>query len=203
MGFYNGIDSQKAGYKIMNPTLLELPRWDNISHDFLVIARAPHISRIIKGKRYKVSRQIAMFANLTHSKLQRPVLQSGTWSKLLIEDFSGPEHHCQKQPHIDRYIGPEDMKLFWTRTGEPLLIFTHQVKDDVMCQGQFIIDARAAVPELELALGEAVASSLPPIRFRDPIGLYRQPYVGEDSAPRYQREKNWAPAQSPFSSDDG
>ncbi|KAM0364317.1 hypothetical protein ACHAO7_009412 [Fusarium culmorum] len=110
MGFYNTIDAQNTGYKIMNPTILELPRWNNISHEFLIIARTPHISRKIKGKDYRLGRQVAMFANLTYSKLGRPVLKA------------------------DRYIGPEDMKLFWTQTGEPLLIFTHQVKDDVLCQ---------------------------------------------------------------------
>jgi hypothetical protein len=201
MGFYNAIDAQNTGYRIMNPTFLELPRWDNISHDFLIIARTPHISRKIKGKDYRLARQVAMFANLTYSKLGRPVLEAGKWSKLLVEDFGEPEHHCEGQPHIDRYIGPEDMKLFWTQAGEPLLIFTHQVKDDVFCQGQFIIDARAAVPELEPVLGQGVASSLPPIRFQYPKRLYRQPSADGKLEPQHQREKNWAPVQSPFNSD--
>ncbi|KAJ4251490.1 hypothetical protein NW762_011477 [Fusarium torreyae] len=202
MGFYNKIDARKTGHQIMNPTLLELPRGANISHDFLVIARTLHVNKKIDGKSYKLARQVAAFANLTHNSIGRPVIKTAGWSRLLVKDFGGPEHHCQRQPDMDRYIGPEDMKLFWTRTGEPLLIFTHQVDDEIMCQGQFLIDVRAAMPELERVLGEEYSSRLPPIRFHEPTGLRREPPSGEESHPRYQREKNWAPAQSPFSTDD-
>ncbi|GKU12383.1 unnamed protein product [Fusarium langsethiae] len=201
MGFYNAIDAHNTGYKIMNPTLLELPPRDNISHDFLIIARTPHISKRINGKDYRLARQVAMFANLTYGKLGRPVLTTGKWAKLILEDFGEPEHHCKDQPRIDRYIGPEDVKLFWTKAGEPLLIFTHQVKDKVLCQGQFIVDARAAVPELERVLGQDVASSLPSIRYRYPKVLYRQPSEARKLQFQHQREKNWAPVQSPFSHD--
>lgn len=201
MGFHNKIDARQSGHRLMNPTILELPRGGNSSHEFLIIARAPHVWKEIKGKRYKLARQVATFANMTYNNLGRPILTTGKWSKLLVEDFGGPEHHCQRQPDMDRYIGPEDMKLFWTRTGEPLLIFTHQVDDEVLCQGQFLIDVRAALPELEEALGHEASSQLPPIRFNTPTGLYRQPAEGQESHPRYQREKNWALAQSPFSSD--
>ncbi|KAL4732048.1 hypothetical protein ACLX1H_001055 [Fusarium chlamydosporum] len=200
MGFYNMIDGKPTGHQLMNPTLLELPRDANTSHDFLVIARAPHVFKKIKDKRYKLARQVATFANLTTNNLGRTMLKTGKWSRLLVEDFGGPEHHCQRQPDMDRYIGPEDMKLFWTRAGEPLLIFTHQVDDEVLCQGQFIVDVRAAMPELEQALGPK-AALLPPIRFSEPTSLRRQPAEGEELHPRYQREKNWAPAQSPFRND--
>lgn len=203
MGFYNKLDVEKTGYHIMNPTLLELPRGSNSVHDFLVIARTLHVDEVIKGRKYRVARQVATFANLTYAKLGRPVLKSSNrWAKLLVQDFAGPEHHCQKQAAMDKYIGPEDMKLFWTRKGEPLLIFTYHVNDKVLCQGQFIIDVRAAVPELELVLGEEYAKKMPPIQFKTPVGLRRQPPPGQESHPRYQREKNWAPAQSPFNDED-
>ncbi|KAF5017325.1 hypothetical protein F66182_10754 [Fusarium sp. NRRL 66182] len=202
MGFYNKIDVRKTGHQIMNPTILELPRDSKTPHDFLVIARAQHVSKTIDGRHYKLARQIATFANLTYNALGRPVIKSGKWSRLLVEDFGGPEHHCKNQPDMDRYIGPEDMKLFWTRTGEPLLIFTHQVDDENLCQGQFLIDVRAAMPELEQALGREYSSLLPPIRFGSPTGLRRRAPSGQESHPRYQREKNWAPAQSPFGSND-
>ncbi|RBR11212.1 uncharacterized protein FIESC28_09096 [Fusarium coffeatum] len=201
MGFYNKIDAKLTGHQIMNPTLLELPRNANSSHHFLIIARAPHVIKKIGDKRYKLARQVATFGNLTYNNLGRPLLKTGKWSRLLVNDFGGPEHHCQRQPDMDRYIGPEDMKLFWTRTGEPLLIFTHQVDDEVMCQGQFIIDVRAAMPELEQALGAETAALLPPIRFAEPTSLHREAPEGEENHPRYQREKNWALAQSPFTSD--
>ncbi|KAF5004293.1 hypothetical protein FDECE_9203 [Fusarium decemcellulare] len=203
LGFYNKVNVKKTGYKIMNPTLLELPRDSHSRHDFLVIARTLHVDTTINGTDYRLARQVAMFANLTHNKLGRPEIKSNNkWAKLLVPEFAGPEHHCQNQPLMDRYIGPEDMKLFWTRRREPLLIFTYQVDDENLCQGQFLIDARAAVPELVRVLGAEYASKMPPIRFREPVGLRRQPPPGHESYARYQREKNWAPAQSPLSSDD-
>ncbi|EGU72531.1 hypothetical protein FOXB_16960, partial [Fusarium oxysporum f. sp. conglutinans Fo5176] len=172
MGFYNKIDARQTGYQIMNPTVLELPRGGNSSHDFLVIARTKHIAKNIHRKQYQLARQVATFANLTYDSFGRPLLKTG----------------------------PEDMKLFWTRTGEPLLIFTHQVNDKNMCQGQFLIDVRAALVELEQVLGPEFSSLLPPIRFASPVGLRRDAPPGQENHPRYQREKNWAPGQSPFGS---
>ncbi|KAK7424121.1 hypothetical protein QQX98_000731 [Neonectria punicea] len=199
MGFYNAINVEKTGLKIMNPTLLELPRGSR--HDFLVIARMPHVDKEINGIKYELSRQVAMFANLTYNDAHRPVLMAGKWFKLLIQDSVGPEHHCKHQPHMDRYIGPEDMKLFWTRKGAPLLILTLQVNDENICQGMFLIDARASVPELVKAIGDQTRQ-MPPIQFEQLTGLRRQAPAGHEADPRYQRDKNWAPFQSPFSKDD-
>jgi hypothetical protein len=123
---------------------------------------------------------------------------------MLVEDFTekqGPEHHCKRQPDMDKYIGPEDMKLFWRKNGTPMLIFTHQVNDDNLCEGMYIVDARAAVPELVKQMGKH-AKELPPIEFTEPKLLRRQPPEGEEEDARYQREKNWAPVYSPFSADD-
>ncbi|KAL2694966.1 hypothetical protein Neosp_001555 [[Neocosmospora] mangrovei] len=75
----------------------------------------PHINKEINGIKYEVSRQVAMFANLTYNEAQRPVLMAGKWFKVLIQDYVGPEHDCKHQPYMNKYIGPEDMKLFWTR----------------------------------------------------------------------------------------
>ncbi|KAH7146815.1 hypothetical protein B0J13DRAFT_664452 [Dactylonectria estremocensis] len=199
LGLYNTINVKKTGYSIMNPTLLELPRGSR--HDFLVIARAPHVDKEINGTKYRLARQVAMFANLTYNRAQRPELTAGNWSKLLVQDFGRPDHHCKQLPDMDKYIGPEDMKLFWTRNGAPLLIFTHQVDDENLCEGMFLIDARAAVPELIGALGDH-ARKISPIRFGQPTGLRRQAPAGHEADARYQREKNWAPVQSPFSDDD-
>jgi len=202
LGLYNTINVKKTGYNIMNPTLLELPRdsW----HDFMVIARAPHIDKEINGTKYRLARQVAMFANLTYNRAHRPELTAGNWTKLLVQefkDFGKPDHHCKQQPKMDKYIGPEDMKLFWTRKGAPLLIFTHQVDDENLCEGMFLIDARAAVPELVEALGDH-ARQIAPIQFDKPTGLRRLAPPGHEADARYQREKNWAPIQSPFSEDD-
>ncbi|KAK7425907.1 hypothetical protein QQZ08_007621 [Neonectria magnoliae] len=185
MGFYNTIDVEKTGLTIMNPTLLELPRGSR--HDFLVIARMPHVGKEINGIKYELSRQVAMFANLTYNEAQRPVLTAGKWFKLLVQDSVGPEHHCKNQPHMDRYIGPEDMKLFWTRKGAPLLILTLQVNDENLCQGMFLIDARASVPELAKVIGDQTRQ-MPPIQFEQLTGLRRQAPAGHEADPRYQRE---------------
>lgn len=201
-GYYNKVDLKSSEYKIMNPTLLELPKSDKIKHDFLVIARTTHVETTVKDKTYKLARQVAMFANLSFTRNGRPIIKvDDSWSRLLLEDYGDPTHHCKKQPDMDKYIGPEDMKLYWTAKGEPLLIFTHQVNDEVRCQGQFIVDARAAVPELNELLDNGTASNLPAIRFHEPVELRRLPPPGQENDSRYQREKNWAPAQSPFSPD--
>lgn len=198
MGFFNAIDAKKTGYEIMNPTLLQLP--EGSRHEFLVIARAFHVDKKINDKNYRLARQVAFFADLTYNRHGMPELTADSWSRLLVQDFNGPEHHCKHQPDMDKYIGPEDMKLFWTRAGAPLLIFTYQVDDPNLCQGMFLIDARAAVPELEHALGSE-AKTMPPIEFNEPVGLRRQPPEGEESHSRYQREKNWALTQSPLAKD--
>lgn len=198
MGFYNRIDAKPTGHQIMNPTLLQLP--PGAEHDFLVIARAPHIDKEINGKKYRLAQQVAFFANLGYDKHRMPQLEATEWSKVLLSDFAGPEHHCKHQPGMDKYIGPEDMKLFWTREGAPLIIFTYQVDDENLCQGMFIVDARAAVPELLPELG-SYAKDMPAIRFEEPVGLRRQAPEGEEASPRYQREKNWALTQSDFSHD--
>ncbi|KAM5349636.1 hypothetical protein ACJ41O_006141 [Fusarium nematophilum] len=198
MGLYNTINVKETGHKIMNPTLLELP--NGSKHDFLVIARAFHVETVIKGKKYKLARQVATFADLRYNRFG-PELKSGEWSKLLVKDFTGPEHHCKAQPKMDQYIGPEDMKLFWTRKGAPILIFTYQVDDENLCEGMFLIDARAAVPELVGALGRH-ARKMPPIQFQEPTPLRRTPPEGHESDGRYQREKNWAPTQSIFAEDE-
>jgi hypothetical protein len=199
MGLYNTINAEKTGHEIMNPTLLELPRGSK--HDFLVIAQASHVDKVIKGIKYRLARQVAMFANLTYNDARHPELTAGKWSKLLVQDFAGLEHHCKHRPDMDKYIGPEDMKLFWTRKGAPLLIFTYQVNDQKLCEGIFLIDARAAVPELVKALGD-YAEQMPPIKFEQPTGLRRQALAGHEADSQYQRDKNWAPFQSPFSKDD-
>ncbi|KAG9190032.1 hypothetical protein G6011_08120 [Alternaria panax] len=110
VGFYNSIDVENTGPQIMNPTLLELPRGSE--HDFLVIARLFVVETEINGVKYQLSRQVAMFANMTYNGAQRPTLTAGKWFKLVAQDYAGPEHHCKHQPHIDKFIGPEDMKLF-------------------------------------------------------------------------------------------
>lgn len=199
-GYYNKVDAGAIEYRIMNPTLLELPKHDKIKHDFLVIARTTHIDTEIKDKKYKLARQVAFFANVELTRNDRPIIKADKWARTIVEDVASPRHHCQRQPDMDKYIGPEDMKLFWTRTGEPLLIFTQQIDDEIRCQGQFIIDARAAVPELQQLL-DAAGVELPKIRFPEPEGVRRRPVLGEENHPRYQREKNWAPVQSPFKDD--
>ncbi|KAF4457074.1 hypothetical protein FALBO_15270 [Fusarium albosuccineum] len=200
LGLYNTINVKKTGHKIMNPTLLELPKGSK--HDFLVIARAPHVDKEINGKKYRLARQVATFVSLAYDNFGRPELAAtNDWSKMLVEDFAGPEHHCKQEPNMDKYIGPEDMKLFWTKAGAPMLIFTHQVDDENLCEGMYIIDARAAVPELEKEMGKH-AKELPRIKFPEPVLLRRQPPEGQESDPRYQREKNWAPVYSPFSKDE-
>lgn len=52
------------------------------------------------------------------------------------------------------------------------------------------------MPELEDELDANL--KMPPIRFNKPVELYRRAPPGEEDAACYQREKNWAPFQSPF-----
>lgn len=195
---HNIIDTSRTGIEVFNPTLLELPR--GCQHDFVVIARVPHTKESINGIRYNRARQVAMFANLTHDS--QPKLVTGEWSRFLVDNFLEPQHHCKAKPKMDKYIGPEDMKLFWTRSGEPLLTFTHQNPDETLCHGMFLIDVRAAMPEIMDTIAAAGVQDMPPVRFKTPSLLRRQPPKGHEQDPRYQREKNWALAQSPFADGD-
>ncbi|KAF4125519.1 hypothetical protein GMORB2_4359 [Geosmithia morbida] len=197
-GTYHSIDLNRTGIDVLNPTLLELPRGSQ--HDFLVVARAFHVDEHIDGVDYRRARQVAMFANLTDND-GKPELETGEWKRLLVEDFLGPKHHCKAQPKMDKYIGPEDMKAFWSRTRAPLIIFTHQTPDENLCEGMFIIDARAAVPEFGEILGSS-GLDMPPVYFQEPTPLYRRPPEGQEEDARYQREKNWALTQSPLLPDD-
>lgn len=196
-GPYHTINLNRTGVDILNPTLIELPVGSK--HDFMVVARMFHVDANINGVDYRQARQVAMFANLTDDS-GRPELETGEWHKLLIEDFLGPEHHCKAQPKMDKYIGPEDMKVFWSRTRAPLIVFTHQTPDENLCEGMFIIDARAAVPELDDIVGRS-DFNMPPIYFEKPTPLYRKPPLGHEEDVQYQREKNWALVQSPLSKD--
>lgn len=126
-GLYNKIDLGKTGLEFLNPTILELPRGQT-RHEFIVIARAYQVDEEIDGMRYHHSRQFATFANLSFGDFDRPFLETTSdWSTFLVNDFKGPLHHCQNEPITDFYYGPEDMKLYWSRLGEPLLIFVHQI----------------------------------------------------------------------------
>lgn len=200
-GYYNMIDISGGKYKIFNPTILELPRDGKFKHDFLVIARVTHVGKVINGKKYWQGRQIATFANLEFASTGRPLLKiDNGWSHIMLENYGSHVHHCRARPKNDIYIGPEDMKLFWTAAGEPLVIFTHQIDDKFRCQGQFIIDVRAAVPKLAEILN-GTSLKMPPIRFNQPVALRREALAGHEDDPRYQREKNWAPLQGPFADD--
>ncbi|KAJ4189049.1 hypothetical protein NW767_011699 [Fusarium falciforme] len=75
MGLYNRINVKKRGHETMNPTLLELPH--DSKHDFLVIAQAPHVDKEIESIKYRLARQVAMFANLTYNDAWRPELTAG------------------------------------------------------------------------------------------------------------------------------
>ena len=203
LGHYNSFNIGALDYKtILNPTILELPH--GAPHEYLVITRIEHVDKTIGEKKYRLGRQLAFFANMTYDKFDNPTLTAGEWSQVLLEDYEasvGPEHHCIKQPTMDKYIGPEDMKLFWTRRREPLLIFTHQVNDPILCEGMYLIDARAAIPELDRILNGLV-DHMPAIRFEQPTLLRREAPKGEEDDAQYQREKNWAPVQPLFNDED-
>ncbi|KAH6633772.1 hypothetical protein C7974DRAFT_309073 [Boeremia exigua] len=198
-GFYNSIDVGKSEFNILNPTILELP--SGSEHEFLVIARFPLVETEINGRKYRLSRQVAVFANMTYNALQRPMLTACKWSKRLGDQYAGPDHHCKNEPILDQHIGPEDMKLFWTRSGAPLLIFTLQSKHEILCQGMFLLDARVAVPELTRILG-GHARLMPAIQLKTPTRIRRMVPPGYENDSRYQRDKNWAPFQSPFDKND-
>ena len=103
--------------------------------------------------------------------------------KPLVQDFGGPEYHCKNQPDMDKCIGPEDMKLFWSRTEEPLLIFTHQANDENLYHGQFLIEARVVVSELEKVLNDEYSQQMPPIRFCELTGLHRNYLPAKNRTP--------------------
>ncbi|KAH7007541.1 hypothetical protein EDB80DRAFT_842982 [Ilyonectria destructans] len=69
-----------------------VPRRSKHDCGVLAITRAPHVQKEINGSKYRLARQVAMFANLTYPKARWPELTVGKWSKLLVQDFARPEH---------------------------------------------------------------------------------------------------------------
>lgn len=203
-GDANRIDSNGLSERLFNPAILELPTGSQ--HDFLIIARIAHIPQTIDGKQYSRGRELAFFANLEHDDRGAPVIRrSGEWNRTILEgpDYLGPEHHCESEDAMDKYIGPEDAKLYWMHSGAPILMFTHQVPYKGECQGMFMIDARAAVPELIDAFGPH-ASSLPKIELTKPRQVRRQRQELKETSwsYRFEREKDWVPFQYPPLADD-
>ncbi|KAH0376847.1 hypothetical protein KCU92_g9568, partial [Aureobasidium melanogenum] len=203
-GDANWIDSMGLTERLFNPAILELPTGSQ--HNFLIIARMAHIPDTINGKEYSRGRELAFFANLEHDDEGAPVIRrSGDWNRTILEGegYAGPEHHCESEDAMDKYIGPEDAKLYWMHTGAPILIFTHQVPYKGECQGMFMIDARAAVPELIAAFGSHV-SLLPKIELTKPrqVRRPRQEVKETSCSYRFEREKNWVPFQHPPLADD-
>ncbi|KAG9662460.1 hypothetical protein KCU64_g1942, partial [Aureobasidium melanogenum] len=203
-GDANRIDSMGLSERLFNPAILELPTGSK--HNFLIIARMAHIPDTINGKQYSRGRELAFFANLEHDDKGAPIIRrSGEWNRTILEGegYPGPEHHCESEDAMDKYIGPEDAKLYWMHSGAPILVFTHQVPYEGECQGMFMIDARAAVPELITAF-DSHASSLPDIEFTKPRQVRRpRQEVKETSwSYRFEREKNWVPFQHTPLADD-
>ncbi|KAH0355808.1 hypothetical protein KCU83_g1360, partial [Aureobasidium melanogenum] len=203
-GDANRIDSMGLSERLFNPAILELPTGSK--HNFLIIARMAHIPDTFNGKQYSRGRELAFFANLEHDDKGAPIIRrSGEWNRTILEGegYPGPEHHCESEDAMDKYIGPEDAKLYWMHSGAPILVFTHQVPYEGECQGMFMIDARAAVPELITAF-DSHASSLPDIEFTKPRQVRRpRQEVKETSwSYRFEREKNWVPFQHPPLADD-
>lgn len=193
------IDSRGLDKELFNPQILELPAGSE--HEFMIIARIGHVDANINGKAYRRAQQVAFFAKMVYDERAKPLIQrSGEWNRTILEEPSleNPEHHCASEDVIDKYIGPEDTRLYWTHAGAPMLMFTHQVNNPGECQGMFMIDARAAIPELVTAFGEH-ASLLPKIEISKPRQLRRPSQEVQETSwnYRFEREKNWAAFQHP------
>lgn len=195
-GSANRIDHNKLSEKIFNPTLLELPKGSK--HDFVVITRQGQTAVEIEGKKYKKGYQVAFFGDVIYDEHGAPIMiRQDSWKRYLLDDILPPEHHCASESHIMDYIGPEDGKLYWTRDGAPILMFTNQVPYEGECQGMFMVDLRAVIPDLKDILGDN-AAKMGPIRFKEPTQL-RRPMpenLKEDGSYHFEREKNWSPFQT-------
>ncbi|KAF2101006.1 hypothetical protein NA57DRAFT_74599 [Rhizodiscina lignyota] len=190
------IDHNRLHERIFNPTLLELPKGSK--HNFIIICRQGQELVTIKEKEYKKGQQVAFFGDVVYDEYRVPhIIRQASWKKYFLEDVEPPEHHCKSESHIMQYIGPEDGKLYWTREGAPILMFTNQVPYEGECQGMFFVDVRAVVPDLVEFLGDN-ASKLPPIKYKKPIQLRRQmpDDLREDGSFHFEREKNWVPFQT-------
>lgn len=198
---FNRVDGLGIDKQMFNPALLELPRGGK--YQFLVIARVNHVETEIDGRKYRLAKQVAFFADLhTDAAGVVSIRRESSARTILDGEFALPaEHPCasehSKKYHVDLYIGPEDTRLFWTASGAPLLQFTSQANGEGECQGIYIMDARAAIPELVDAFGD-LAAQLPPVEIDRPQHVRRpRPFpTVDDPAPdmnMYEREKNWAP----------
>ncbi|KAF2102939.1 hypothetical protein NA57DRAFT_52481 [Rhizodiscina lignyota] len=192
-GLFNTIDDSGLQPQFYNPTFLELPQ--SSAHQFMVFGRLRHEMIHIGEQRYRKSRVAVFFANLTKDGFGNPVMKNfEMWNETILDHLYEPaiKHTCERHD----YIGPEDVKAWWTTSGAPMLMFTniYPIGNIKECFSMYMVDARAVTPRLDEALGE-YGTHLPPIEFDTPVRLHR-------AEPR-SVEKNWAPFQAPFGPDAG
>lgn len=197
-GMINVIDVDGLDARPFNPTILQLPT--GAEHEFIVIVRLlPVVMQIgvinEEPINYALCRQVAFFADMKiEEDTGRPYLKrAGDWVAPVVDSAPIPGNRCHLAPIKADKVGPEDMRVFWTRDGAPLLLFTHQAAEEGGCQNTFVIDARMAIEPLADALAHGNYSQSP-IKFSRPWQLQRE-YV---SAEIREVEKNWEPFQTGF-----
>jgi hypothetical protein len=171
---------------VFNPSLLSLPILQNSSAEYVAVAREEYLvinlengkdaqPRELVGGLLEDTRDHTRYSPTRNRDLRGNKI---TYLEKLInsEDVVFPK--CEGYWYIN-IQGPEDGRLFWSKLGEPLLIYLSVSPDNIsQCRTLYIIDLRIAYAPLRKLLPD------PPIRFPRSIPLV---YHNQTGFP-----KNWA-----------
>ncbi|KAK9450047.1 uncharacterized protein V1518DRAFT_415395 [Limtongia smithiae] len=103
----------------------------------------------------------------------RRFIQCAIGKRINPPKFVSPKGSCAGRPTLEADHGFANQRVFWSPYGEPLMIST--TNSHTGCLGQYLIDARAAAPEI----AKALPKSQPAVRFDKYIDL-NDTFVDDD-----------------------
>lgn len=182
-GFVNAIESRMEG--VFSPSVLALPEQIGPAFRYVVVARQKGREEVIDGEEVSWRSLVGGMMNERRGeRLQLPFLtrELGLSQVDLPAKRTTATGACD-DPNFDRFVGPEDPKLFLTNDGTPLLFYTQSGTTSAICRGPAVIDARVPFPALGAALRKVGWN--PPLTFAAQTALVRE---GQANV-----EKNWVP----------
>ncbi|KAK9459521.1 uncharacterized protein V1516DRAFT_697034 [Lipomyces oligophaga] len=156
-----------------NPNLLPYPAGSK--YPYLGIARvSPKVNGLLHHNLYYCDLEWSSTRVIHHTALEcaEPAVKID-----FGDEWGSPPDSCQRHPFLAMAGGHTDPRVFFSPSGEPLMVVGSNGKHN--CLGQYIIDLRALIPNL----GKKMGLEDVPIRFSNLTELLR-PHLGEV-------EKNW------------
>ena len=183
-GSYDTIEF--PGVVVFNPSLLSLPILENTSAEYVGVAREERLVIALDDGTDVQPRELvgALMEDVRDDTRYYPTAKR--WIQgyevayleemIQSDDITFPK--C-KGLWYHNIQGPEDGRLFWSKLGEPLLIYLSvSPENSNLCRTLYLIDLRSAYEPLQQLLPE------PPIRFPRSIPLLYRTQTGFP--------KNWA-----------